>query len=304
MCIGLIPNNSEQALDAPVTAFWGLYRNDYVISRNIDVTRYVQLNHVKGYTRRLEKHRSIAEIRPILDILAEAKILADLIVAAKPLIVKGRKPSANAKPADLSNTGACSIYQNQQKLTGEKKMVHHGFRISDGLGHYFGMRSGKCFGCDYEAYGLSNAGNIAFKASLEEQKAGRKLYLKRLKTGEVKEFTDLERRRVNGHYQNVPVTVREGEPGFPRRVESEINSVKGDIRHLTRGIAGQQKNDYRLEIPAAAWREGTKIMIQKPGARCGFEALQCDGHLRTELKMAGQGWKFRPAANVPARFIQ
>jgi len=231
----------EAALKPIVTKFWESHRGDYSV-QYIDLSSYVQLNHCKGLPKKLKKYAKLPEIQEYLAIVAEGSLLFEAVEAAKARVKKGRVPSANPTPIDLTNTGTCSICRNQQKLTGEKKMVHHGYRISEGGGNYYGMRIGRCFGCDYLPYELSCDGNIAYRKMLNEELAKAEAYHKKLDNGEITVLTRLISVRENSYYTQKMVEYKHGEKGWDVIFESECREIDGKIRFLKSGI--RQQTEY------------------------------------------------------------
>jgi len=243
-------NGIEQALEVLLDAFRPNYHklNSRVpTEREVvwnDVHCYCQFNQAKGRIQRLQKCPALLQDFPILNTyiaaLQEVVAINDAIVFLKPFIIKGRKPLENPKPIDLSNTGTCPICQNRQKLTGSKHMVHHGFHISDGYGHYFGFRSGRCFGCSYQPYELSNAGNIAYKKALEEALGRTEQSLADHKAGKVTTLSEKRFVKENGRHIEKLVVVKQGEPDFPRMLATEIHKIEWAIDSFKRDITFQE----------------------------------------------------------------
>ena len=63
--------------------------------------------------------------------------------------------------------------------------------------------------------------------------------LQRLNAGLVKEFLDPIQKRVNRQYINEVVITEEGNAGFPRRLENEVQKVEGDIQVAQREMQHQ-----------------------------------------------------------------
>jgi hypothetical protein len=164
----------------------------------------------------------------------------------KPIIKKGRKPAENAKPVDVTNTGICPICEGRFKLEkhGGKRMVHHGFRISDGYGHYFGHRSGKCFGTGYEPYELSNQANKEYKYFLEQERKDCEKYIADLTAfveGGVPSsvYDTLDALEGFGRHAK-RVTYERGTQGYETERVKRITKTKGEINWLDTAIPYQQ----------------------------------------------------------------
>jgi hypothetical protein len=209
-----------------------------------DVSDFCQFNQAAGRLRRLEKKPEIVaafpEIGGYMAALAEIAAIWQAISSLKPFVIKGRKPLENPKPIDLTNTGTCSICSNLQKLAANKNMVHHGFQISDGYGHYLGFRSGRCFGVDYRPYELSNAGNIAYKKHLETILDRTKKTLADHHEGRVRELPVKRLIREEGRLIEKTFVVKLGENEFPHLLSTEIRKLEWAIDSLNRDIAFQE----------------------------------------------------------------
>lgn len=246
-----LSNGIELALDHVLEEHYDKWRGkydrmpyEYRDLVNDAVSSYCGFNQAAGRIRRLEKKpivlKELPEIAGYIEVLKDIAAIWEAIVALKPFVIKGRKPLENPKPVDLTNTGTCAICFNRQKLLQNKNMVHHGFQISDGYGHYFGFRNGACFGCKYKPYELSNAGNIAFKAHLEAILQRTQESLARHKSGEITTLTEKRWTRVDGQRIEKLFTVKIGEEGFDRLMAKEIREHEWAIDSLKRDIERQQ----------------------------------------------------------------
>jgi len=175
----------------------------------------------------------------------------------KAIIKKGRRPSAEPKAADVTNTGLCAICEQRQKLdhhrlVGSRKLVHHGYQMSEY--NHAGRRLGKCFGTNFLPYECSNQANKEYKYFLEQD-------LKDLETF----LADLNASAM----QTLPVTEYPKGLRFPKLVDyargtekyeqerkSRIAQTESQIRWTDDQIAYQQ---VRIDT----WRKqpliGTKV---------------------------------------------
>lgn len=207
----------------------------------------LQLNHVASRIRKAEKLvKTFPGVESFLAVCREALPFAQAVEELKAKIVKGRKPLENPKPVDLSNTGTCAICQHQQKLNAGGGLVHHGFAISDGRGHYFGFRSGSCFGVRRTPYELSNEANIAFIAALKERVIETGKRIASLEAGEVTQLGRMETRRDRGQKITEYKTYRVGDDLFPQLVGHELASANHLLTNLQFGIE-------RQELLAKSW---------------------------------------------------
>lgn len=192
--------------------------------------------NVGGALKKLTKYEKDPLVAEFLPVLREAVQLIELCKQVKPFIVKGRKPNPNYVPPDMSNTGHCAICGKQQKMTKGQEMVDHGFQISDGV-HYFGTRVGHCFGVGYKPYELSNEANKEFKAYLEKMLKQTQKNLAELRSGTVTSVQATKEVREGFNYRTEYVTIKKGEPGFDRelqtmvmRAEQQESTLKSDIK--------------------------------------------------------------------------
>jgi len=198
--------------------------------------------NVGGALKKLLKFKGKGEpsVDAIIPVLEESLRLLELTKKLRPLIKKGRKPNPNYVPPDLTNTATCAICQNRQKLSKDKTMVDHGFKISDGL-HYYGARVGHCFGVNYQPYELSSEANKKFLVYLQGELTRSKEHLSVLKSGTVEELHILVRVREGFSHRDEPKTLHKGEPGFDRELERRVYSAGQQIYYLESDIKGQEQ---------------------------------------------------------------
>lgn len=242
----------DDALDVvtePHEARWrGKYESmDYDYRKLVwdNVSSYCSFNQASGRIARLTKKpeilRDLPELGPYISCLREIDAIWKAIRFLKPFVLKGRRPSLTPpKEEDLSGTGTCPACEGLFKLTGAKRLVQHGFRISDGYGHYFGYRSGKCFGVEYLPYELSKEGNIAYQRHIEARLILVKENLRRHVDGEIEQlYKESYERGPQGRWENRIVTVLKGDKGFDYLLSLEIARLHGEIDCLSRIIQRQ-----------------------------------------------------------------
>ena len=117
-----------------------------------------------GRMARLEKKMNTLGLAP--EALTAVKTFAQpflavcpLVVAVKPLVVKGRKPAENPSlnARTIDHTGTCGCCNRNIKMTDGGKMWDHGYTI-DGRGHGYGnsyKNGDSCFGVGYEPIEVS-----------------------------------------------------------------------------------------------------------------------------------------------------
>lgn len=199
-----------------------------------DVSGYMDVNRAPKLLRRMEKAAktdaayAVPALATYMEALRELVEIGKIIKAVKPFIEKGRKPAENPKEVDLTNTGICTVCENRQKLTTTQAMVMHGYRISDGYGHYFGHRSGKCFGVNHKPYELSCEGNEAYLEYLKLELVQANKYVVRLRGAEME--TLLVKEYVN--HRLTTVSVERGTTKYERERLSRIIQVEGEIRQI------------------------------------------------------------------------
>jgi hypothetical protein len=230
----------EYAARPIVTAYYQQNRNSADLDWSVDNS--VPMNHIAGKIKKLAKSTNPG-IQAYVALLQETLPLAQAFAALKPVIVKGRKPSEIPVVEDLTNTGTCAICQHRQKLTGgQRKLVHHGFQISNGHGDYLGYRNGSCFGVGHEPYELSCEANKRYIVALGHAKDGKVGYLGRLIAGEVTELHRLDQKydRLIHAYKTELVVVKQGEKHFAGMLQSEISQTEGQIRGIEMMIENHQ----------------------------------------------------------------
>lgn len=232
---------SEEAFDQATAPFRG-ERDDWEQNDPRWYTVYhPAFANAGSAAKKLLKFRGTnPRVDALLPALEEAGKLVELTKKLKPLIQKGRKPNPNRVEPDLTNTATCAICQNRQKLSKNKTMVDHGFKISDGL-HYYGARVGHCFGYNYQPYELSNEANKKFKGYLEGELARTREHLSVLKSGEVVELHILVRVREGFSHRDEPKTLHKGELGFDRELERRVAAAENQIYYLESDIKGQEQ---------------------------------------------------------------
>jgi hypothetical protein len=235
-------------LDHMHSAYWQANRalNESLDSNTRDeiwavVDTSLQLNHVAGRIRRAEKlAKKFANVEPFLAVYREALPFAQAVEELKGKVVMGRKPLENPKPLDLSNTGTCAICQRSQKLTAGQTLVHHGFAISDGRGHFLGFRSGRCFGVSRKPYEFSNEANVAFIAVLIDQVATTKKRIASLEAGEIAELGRMETRRERGLNLQEFKVYKVSDDIFPQLLGHELASANNRLAGLKHEIERQK----------------------------------------------------------------
>lgn len=169
-----------------------------IVEAHDAVDSHCQLNHAAGKLKKYMKYADVSSVATLLTYLAEVQQLHLAVEAAKPFVVKGRRPSLNPIAVDISNTAHCAICGHCQKLSATGTLVHHGYTISSGDGNYFGYRSGSCFGVSHLPYEVSSEANEAYLPVVERQLAHVTEYLRRLNAGEVETLVENVRKR-EGH---------------------------------------------------------------------------------------------------------
>jgi hypothetical protein len=195
-----------------------------------------QLLNTPGFLNRLKSVKNAPELKDYLEVLSEVAELASQIKAVKPFIEKGRKPSLNPPVIDLTGTGHCAVCNGLFKIDGAAKMVHHGFQISGGTGHYFGQRLGSCFGVGYKPYELSSEGCVAYEAHLQKVLANTKDNLAQLQSDDLENLQETVQKRVEGRYVPESVTRVKGTPEFDRLRERYIHQTEYQISGLEQNI--------------------------------------------------------------------
>ena len=160
--------------------------------------------------------------------------------SVKPIIVKGRKPVEHTEEELRNmtiNTGICAICEQRQKLN-KRTMVHHGFQISDGMGHYFGHRSGKCFGTGRPPYELSNEANKEYKTYLEGERRKLLVHIGKLQDSAFDTLMGQEYQK--GKLHPVIVEYKKGTPEYERQRQRNLSQAEQELRWLDDAIPYQQ----------------------------------------------------------------
>jgi hypothetical protein len=243
----------NQIFDAALPEYWRISELDITVEGNYELQERMykahkefslscQMNQAAGRIKRLEKFMDFKDVPHYVEVLKEVVLLHEACQAAKPFIKKGRKPAENSVPFDFTNTGQCAICGKIQKMTGNKKMVHHGFEISGGTGHYYGFRAGSCFGVGYEPRELSCTANLAYIPVLEKNLADAEVAVARLRNNEPEMHVAIKQRREGFRMVDYKVEYPRGTPEYARLNESAINQVQFEIRGLEQAIMPQKHN--------------------------------------------------------------
>lgn len=191
-----------------------------------------QLSYVPGYLKKLKTIKA-PELKTYIKAMEQAAELAGLLKAAKPFIVKGRKPSENPVEKDVTNTGLCPVCMKRQKLTFNGTVVAHGYTIS----HKWSGRNGMCLGFGYKAWELSPDGAIAFKKSMENYLSNLKKRVTNLIENKFPTLSETIRVREGfGEYKNELRTFKRGTPEYERIRHTELFSNENAIRYITSDI--------------------------------------------------------------------
>ena len=208
-----------------------------------DIGYAFQMNQAAALSRRLKKlspENITPGIQAYIDTLDQIDGVWKYLQSVKPIIVKGRKPNPNPKPVDTTNMGTCAICEKKWKLSRgtQREVVDHGYRISDGMGHYFGHRSGKCFGTGYQPYELSNQANKEYKVVLQKELKQLEQLLKDLNASKHDTLSVLEYQK--GIRNPVPVEYPRGHKKYEDQRQSMISKTESEIRWLNEAIPYQQ----------------------------------------------------------------
>jgi hypothetical protein len=253
--------NLSRGIDAVVSKIFDASLPDYWRIRELDVTEKgnyelqermykvhdefslsCQMNQAAGRIKRLEKFMDFKDVPYYVEVLKEVVLLHEACNIVKPFVKKGRKPAENSVPFDFTNTGQCAICGKIQKMTGNKKMVHHGFEISGGTGHYYGFRSGSCFGVGYEPRELSCTANLAYIPVLEKNLVSAQAQLARLQNNELDTHVAIRQRREGHRMVDYKVEYQRGTPEYTSINQNAINQAQFEIRGLDQEIMLQKHN--------------------------------------------------------------
>lgn len=192
-----------------------------------------QLNYAPGYVKKLKAIKDAPELKVYISFLEEASKLAELIKAAQPYIVKGRKPSENPVEKDYSNTGICPVCLKRHKLEFNGTLVAHGYTLP----RNWGGRNGMCIGRGHKAWELSPEGGVYFKSVMERQLAEEKKTLDDLQKDVLPTLMEKVRvRKGFGEYVYETRSYERGTADYNRVKQSAIYSTESTIRYLTSDI--------------------------------------------------------------------
>jgi hypothetical protein len=214
-----------------------------------------QMNQAAKMSRSLKKlsaDKITLGITEYITTLDQIDAVWKWLQSVKPIIMKGRKPAENPKPIDITNTGHCAVCEDRFKLErhGKRAMVHHGFRISDRMGNYFGHRAGKCFGTGYQPYELSNQANKEYKYFLQQELKEVEADLADLKAS-VPDTLDVQEYK-KGIAFPVSVPYARGTKKYEQERQHRIFQTESEIRWLNEQIPYQQVriDTWRLQTLA------------------------------------------------------
>lgn len=201
-------------------------------------TACVYPNVAESRLRVFEKHAADPAFDLYKAILREHAAIGAVIKALKPYVVKGRVPSENPKPVDLTNTGTCGICMRLFKMHGNNQLVHHGFQISDGAGNYFGYRAGECFGTNYQPFEISPQANIDYVKVIDREIERTQAEIAEVLGERVQKFTATERRLkadARGDWDREDVRVEVTPADGEKYVKARLNwlaEAEGNVRGL------------------------------------------------------------------------
>lgn len=164
----------------------------------------------------------IAKLHEADRFLADVQPLADRLMALKPKIVKGKKPSENPRQTPertVENTGTCAVCGQNVKMERGTKLYHHGFQIQ------YSQRMGTCPGVGCDPIEISTEGLVKYLKTLGGMLGARQRSLKDLPNATTLPYgygaraKKLEKDTANPHewdqaYRNAQFTL-----------ESEINGL-------------------------------------------------------------------------------
>ena len=116
---------------------------------------------------------SVKTIDAFLEFWAPYIAVAEMLVAVKPFIVKGRKPAENPSEnaRTIDHTGTCGCCNRNIKMNAGSQMWDHGYEIEGrgrGMHGGYGYKvGGSCFGVGYEPIEVSSKVWIDMQADLE-----------------------------------------------------------------------------------------------------------------------------------------
>jgi hypothetical protein len=139
----------------------------------------------------------------------------------------------NKGASEIGPIGTCPACMNRHKLTRSATLVAHGFKISDGHGHFLGHRSGCCPGAGFPPFEVSKAGVESYLTHLEGQKAAAQKRLREYRSGTVVEIHQQVRTWQHGAWVTGLRTVGLLDPNFQTVLHYEIASTEFQIDQLT-----------------------------------------------------------------------
>lgn len=203
------------------------------------LSSYCGMHQVSGRLNNLSKKKYArygGSLQPFIDLYNEMLPICALYKSLKQYVVMGRKPNPNRVPDEISlkGTGTCSVCYNLQKLDANDKLVHHGFRITDGVGHPLGERVGTCYGVGFQPYEFSSLGCTAFLDNVLRPDLQRnEEHLGKLQRGEIKQFTvSIRKSRIS---ETEFVTYRESDSDphhYQACLARDIQNTESQIRQL------------------------------------------------------------------------
>jgi hypothetical protein len=116
------------------------------------------IHGIRAYARRIEKHREklpVEVVEALDQFLLHWVAVLELLQQAKPLVVKGRRPSTEPRKTDprtLENTGTCPVCNRNTKLDIHGRMVAHGYKIE------WHSQYGNCHGVSQPPVEISDKG--------------------------------------------------------------------------------------------------------------------------------------------------
>lgn len=132
--------------------------------------------------------------------------------------------------------GCCQICEAEQKLTADRKMVHHGYQRP---GH--GSIVGDCYGVGELPYELSRDLLPTYQVGLENALRGKREYQARLESGAVLELTVEKFRSSNRRHEMTTITMADDPIAFRYALDSKKSEVRYAIQALEREVSRVQK---------------------------------------------------------------
>jgi hypothetical protein len=244
---------------APVNAYWLAHASDRVRLERIAVTP--SLKGAASLLPLARRHAEIPEIAALAVILDEI-VRLDAALNRVRRVVPGEDLLRSSLRKRTKNEGTCPVCMKRQKLTLARRMVHHGFAITDDAGQALTFRVGKCLGTGFPAFELSKEGAGVYRSALMARKRSAEERLRALQAGEVKSITHRGQVKVHGAYVSTAVTTSSDHFMFPTLIDLEIRSVQGQIDELRREIEHQEfriKNWQRQPLPEERQEHGRSV---------------------------------------------